>query len=127
MRKQAHRISPLTAGALLFVSGVTALVYEVLWLRELALLFGNSAQAAAATTAAFFAGLAAGNAFWGRWSAKTTQPLRVYGWLELGLACSSVLYFAVLTLYESIFGALYAQFADAPAVFLLIKLSLIHI
>ena len=124
MRKQAHRISPLTAGALLFVSGVTALVYEVLWLRELALLFGNSAQAAAATTAAFFAGLAAGNAFWGRWSAKTRQPLRVYGWLELGLACSSVLYFVVLTLYESIFGALYAQFADAPAVFLLIKFVL---
>jgi len=124
MQKTTQQISPLIGGALLFVSGLTALVYEVLWLRELALLFGNSAQAAAATTAAFFAGLAAGNAFWGRWSAKTPRPLRVYGWLELGLACSAVLYFAVLPLYESLFGALYAGFADVPAVFLLIKFAL---
>ena len=42
--------------ALFFASGYTGLVYEVLWLRELGLLFGNTAHAAATTFAVFFLG-----------------------------------------------------------------------
>ena len=54
----------LVASLLFFLSGAAALVYEVLWMKQLSLLFGNSAQAAAATLAAFFTGIAAGNAYW---------------------------------------------------------------
>ncbi len=124
MQLSAHHTKTLIAAGLLFVSGVTALVYEVLWLRELSLLFGNSAQAAAATTAAFFAGLAAGNAFWGKRSTTALQPLRAYGWLELGVASSAVLYFLLLAAYQTLYGTLYAQFAETPAIFLLIKFAL---
>ena len=46
--------------ALFLVSGFAALVYEVLWLKELSLLFGNTAQAASATLSAFFLGMAGG-------------------------------------------------------------------
>ncbi len=62
------RQSPLFLAALglLFVSGFAALVYQVLWLRELGVLFGATAQAAASTIAVFFAGIAAGGWFWGR-------------------------------------------------------------
>ncbi|WP_416671330.1 hypothetical protein [Egbenema bharatensis] len=38
---------------LLFFSGFAALVYQVLWVRELGLLFGSTAQAAALTIAIF--------------------------------------------------------------------------
>ena len=34
---------------LVFLSGFAALVYQVLWMRQLGLLFGNTAHAAAAT------------------------------------------------------------------------------
>ena len=48
---------------LFFLSGLLSLVYEVLWVRELGLLFGNSTYAAATTLAVFFLGLSAGSYF----------------------------------------------------------------
>ena len=42
---------------LVFGSGLTALVYEVLWLEELALLLGSTSRSAALTLSVFFLGL----------------------------------------------------------------------
>jgi predicted membrane-bound spermidine synthase len=50
---------------LVFASGFAGLVYQVLWMKQLGLLFGNTSHAAAATLAAFFAGLGAGSWWWG--------------------------------------------------------------
>ncbi|MEM7216978.1 MAG: fused MFS/spermidine synthase [Pseudomonadota bacterium] len=124
MSEQSERQIAVLAGALFFVSGAAALIYEVLWMKELALLFGNSAQAAAAALAAFFTGIAAGNAYWGRRAATTAQPLRAYGWLEIGVALSAGLYFFLLTLYDWLYGALYEALAGAPLAFVLIKFLL---
>jgi spermidine synthase len=43
-----------------FLSGFAALVYEVLWFRQLGLIFGNTVHAAATVLAAFMVGLALG-------------------------------------------------------------------
>ncbi len=44
---------------LLFVlSGAAGLIYEVVWARELVLVFGNTSQAVSAILTGFFAGLA---------------------------------------------------------------------
>jgi len=67
---------------LVFFSGLACLIYQVLWMRQLGLLFGNTSHAAAVTPAVFFAGLAAGSWFWGRRSDRTPNPLRTYAWLE---------------------------------------------
>jgi hypothetical protein len=48
---------------LFFVSGFSALVLQVVWMRELSLVFGATAHAAAATLAAFFLGLATGSGY----------------------------------------------------------------
>ena len=113
-----------TVGALFFASGATALIYQVLWLRELALLFGNGAQASATTLAAFFAGIAAGNAYWGKRSAAARHPLQSYGWLEIGVALSAVLYFGILALYGQAYGLLYSSVGEHPTLFLGIKFAL---
>jgi len=63
-------LSVFVASGLFYFSGAAALIYEILWMKELSLLFGNSVQAAAATLAAFFTGIAAGNAYWGHRAAK---------------------------------------------------------
>lgn len=68
---------------LFFLSGAAALIYEVLWLKELGRLFGVTAHAAATTLAVFFLGLAAGGWVWGTRSARARNPLRTYGLLEL--------------------------------------------
>ncbi|MFU8894309.1 MAG: spermidine synthase [Luteolibacter sp.] len=68
------------------MSGFACLVYQILWMRQIGLVFGNTSHAAALTLAVFFAGLAAGGWFWGRRCPRITNPMRTYGWLELGIA-----------------------------------------
>ncbi|TVQ93311.1 MAG: hypothetical protein EA400_02630 [Chromatiaceae bacterium] len=109
---------------LFFASGLAGLLFQVLWLRELALLFGNTAQAAAATLAAFFLGLAAGGWFWGRRSSDLRQPLRAYGLLEAGVAASALLFLLLLGLFHLSYRLLYAHLGAAPGLLLAVKLGL---
>ena len=102
---------------LVFLSGAASLVYEVLWLKELSLLFGSTAYAAATTLAVFFLGLAVGGALFGRWSPRLRSPLRAYAWIELAIAASAVLYFVLLDVYFQLYGPLYNAFVDRPAAF----------
>jgi spermidine synthase len=68
------------------LSGFASLVYQVLWLKELGLLFGSTTDAAATTFTAFFLGLAAGGYVWGRSAARMRRPLRAYAVLEVCIA-----------------------------------------
>ena len=78
--------------AVLGLSGFACLVYQILWMRQLGLLFGNRSQAAAMTLAVFFAGLAVGSWWWGARSRQINRPMRVYAWLEWGIAgCGLIL------------------------------------
>jgi len=92
---------------MVFFSGFAGLVYQVLWMRQLGFLFGNTSHAAAATLSAFFAGLAAGSRFWGRRSGRTEDPLRVYAYLQAGIAATALLYFAVLGLFHLVYPPVY--------------------
>ncbi|MDT8389128.1 MAG: fused MFS/spermidine synthase [Lentisphaeria bacterium] len=92
---------------MLFLSGFAGLIYQVLWMRQLGLLFGNTAHAAAMTLAVFFAGLAAGNWFWGRRVSASRNPLRLYAWLEGGIAVTALLYFGVIALFYLIYPDIY--------------------
>ncbi len=103
--------------ALVFLSGAASLVYEVLWLKELSLLFGSTAYAASTTLAVFFLGLAAGGALFGRWAPRLRSPLRAYAWIELGIAASALLYFVLLEAYFQLYGPLYDAFGEQPAAF----------
>lgn len=97
----------LFALILVFLSGVAGLVYQVLWMRQLGLLFGNTSHAAAVTLAAFFAGLAIGSWIWGRRCTAIHRPLRAYAGLELGIVITACLYFLGLQLYYVIYPPLY--------------------
>ena len=66
---------------LAFLSGIPALVYEVVWTREVALLAGSQVEAISAVLAAFFGGLALGAHWGGRAADRAASPLRLYGFL----------------------------------------------
>jgi spermidine synthase len=68
-----------------FLSGATALVYEVLWTRQLALVFGVTTYAVATVLATYMAGLALGSYLGGRWVDHARNPLAVYAALEAGI------------------------------------------
>jgi spermidine synthase len=68
---------------LLFASGAASLVYQVLWIKQLALVVGAEVQAVTTGVSAFFAGLALGGWLFGRIADATIKPLRLYAWIEL--------------------------------------------
>ena len=109
---------------LVFLSGAASLVYEVLWLKELSLLFGSTAYAASTTLAVFFLGLAVGGAVFGRWSPHLRSPLRAYAWIELGVAAAAALYFVLLEVYFLLYGPVYDALVDRPAAFNAFRLAL---
>ena len=114
----------LFVGIVFVLSGALGLIYQVLWMKELRLLFGSTAQAAATTLTAFFLGLAVGGWLAGRLAPRLRNPLRAYGWAEIGIAASALFYFAVTGLYASVFPAVYRAVGNAPITFLIVKLIL---
>jgi spermidine synthase len=85
-----NRLAPKLA-LLLFGSGACALVYQVAWFREFRLVFGASTAATGAVLAFFVAGLGAGSLWFGRRADRHARPVRLYAWLELGIAVSAAL------------------------------------
>ncbi len=68
-----------------FISGLTALCYEVVWLRLLGLVFGNTTFAVSTVLSAYMAGLGFGSYFISKWMERWKKPLFVYGCLEIGV------------------------------------------
>ena len=80
-RKEKHHSQFFISYLLFFASGFAALVYEVSWNRQLGLLFGHTASAAAVVLAAYFSGMAIGYAVGGR-AASRVCPFRGYAVCE---------------------------------------------
>lgn len=99
-------------------SGFSCLIYQIVWMRQVGLVFGSTSQAAALTLAVFFAGLAAGGWFWGGRSVRIARPLRVYAWLELGIAASGLLVMGVPGWMKHWYPMVYGVDGDSPALFL---------
>jgi len=94
---------------LLLLSGFAGLVYQVLWMKQLGLLFGNTAQAASVTLAAFFAGLGTGSWWWGRRVGASANPLRLYALLELGIGATALVYYILLKVFYALYPFFYGH------------------
>jgi spermidine synthase len=68
--------------ALFFLSGMVALAYEVVWVRALGLVVGNSLWAAVAVVAAYMGGMAIGSALVARVMHRLRRHLRLYAAAE---------------------------------------------
>ncbi len=71
--------------AIFILSGAAGLMYEVVWSRQLVLVFGNTTQAVSTILTGFFGGLAIGSFLGGRLADRVRSPLRLYGVIELVL------------------------------------------
>ena len=114
----------LLVAALFFLSGFGGLVYQILWMRELGLLFGTTAHAAATTAASFFLGLGAGSAFFGERSRLLRRPLLAYGFLELAVSVSALLYFGLFFLYQTVYPKVFHSLEEQTGILLLVKFLL---
>ncbi|GAG02015.1 unnamed protein product, partial [marine sediment metagenome] len=70
---------------LFFLSGATALIYQVVWVRMFGLVFGVTIFAVSTVLTAFMTGLALGSIYFGRLIDKRKDALAVFAFLELGI------------------------------------------
>ena len=75
---------------LLFASGAAALIYQILWIKQLSLVVGVDVHAVTTGVSAFFAGLALGRVLFGRWADRLSRTFLLYAFLELGVAVLGV-------------------------------------
>jgi spermidine synthase len=104
-----HEGNGFAGWAMIGLSGFACLVYQILWMRQLGLLFGNTSQATALTLAVFFGGLAVGSWFWGRRCRRMVRPFGVYALLEFGIAACGLLLLAAPTLIQHVYPMIYQR------------------
>ena len=74
------------------LSGFAALTYQLVWFKELSLIFGVSYQAIAIVTSAFMSGLALGSHLFGSYADRMSlKPLNLYAFLEAGIGGGAVI------------------------------------
>jgi spermidine synthase len=67
-----------------FASGAASLIYQIVWMRRLALVFGSTTLATGTVLAAFLGGLAIGTVLWGRaGDQRPASSLRMFGVVEV--------------------------------------------
>ena len=93
---------------LFFLSGGTALIYEVIWTKELTLIMGNTVYSSTTVLAAFMGGLALGSIVLGRYIDNATiSPLKLYAVLELAIAIFALLLPYFLSSFNSLYSWIY--------------------
>jgi spermidine synthase len=95
---------------LFFLSGLSALVYQVVWQRQLSTVFGVTVYATSTVLAAFMAGLALGSLMGGRLADRARRPLLLFAAAEAGVGLLAAATPWGLELATSIFTALHARF-----------------
>ena len=114
----------LAVYAMFFLSGAAGLIYEVVWARQLVLVFGNTTQAVSAILTGSFGGLAIGSVVGGRIADRVRHPLRLYGILEIVLVGVVLLTPLLFRGLHELYRSGYAGFADAPLVLALVRYGL---
>src|SRR5579871_6962400 len=76
---------------LLAGSGCAALIYGIVWFQLLQLVIGSSGISLGLLLAAYMGGLCLGSALLPRLVSTRQHPLRVYAYLEMGIAAFGIL------------------------------------
>lgn len=117
--------TPIKPLLLLFVlSGAAGLIYEVVWARQLVLVFGNTSQAVSTILTGFFGGLAIGGAVGGRVADRVARPLRLYGALELVVVVVVLLTPVSFHLIGEAYRGVYPGLSGSPQALALVRFAL---
>lgn len=99
-------------------------MYQVLWTRQLGLVFGVTIQAASTVLACFMGGLALGSYVAGRWSDRLRRPLRAFAWIEVAIAVAALATPLALSAVDALFVSLTPTLESRPALTTLVRVAL---
>jgi len=100
--------------AIFILSGAAGLIYEIVWSRQLVLVFGNTTQAVSAILTGFFGGMAIGAAVGGRIADRVRSPLRLYGFLEIALVVVVLVTPLTFGLINGVYRGIYPALEGTP-------------
>lgn len=109
---------------LFFISGATGLIYEVVWSKYLALLFGSTIQAQTVVLGIFMLGLALGSRWFGKESIGLKNPLLVYGGIEVAIGAWGFFFYLFYGGAEFLFVKIGSSVLERPFLLLLLKILL---
>jgi spermidine synthase len=101
----SRALGPLLA--LFVLSGVAALIYEIVWFQLLELVIGSSAISLAVLLATYMGGMCLGSLLLPRLTRlRAVHPLRLYAVLELGIGAGGLFVLAVVPLVSGVYSAI---------------------
>jgi spermidine synthase len=109
----AWTISNTVFYTVIFLSGFSALIYQLVWVRILGLVFGVSSFAVATVVSVFLLGLGCGSLYFGKLSEKIKNPLKAYLFVELCIGIFSIVSYLIInnfTIYKVFYEYSYNNF-----------------
>lgn len=107
------RLMVPTVATLIFASGACALVYQLVWVRQLSVVFGVTVYAAATVLAVFFGGLALGSWLAGHIADRVRHQMRWYAAGEVLTGVTALLTLPLLAVAEDAYVALRDTMPDS--------------
>lgn len=93
-----------------FLSGSAGGIYEVIWTRQLLLVFGASTFAISTVLTSYMAGLAIGSYFIGKYiDKKNVNPIKIFALLEFGIGICGILIVFLIPSVNKIYCSLYSS------------------
>jgi len=117
MPTEKRRPTLIALAGCFFLSGVGSLALEVVWTRELRLVFGSTTLAASTILVAYMLGLGLGGLAGGRVATRLRSGVRAYGWIEIAIGLYALLVPWLLAQLPALNRSLLAGMDFWPAVF----------
>jgi spermidine synthase len=110
--------------AIFVLSGAAGLIYEVVWSRQLVLVFGNTTQAVSTILTGYFGGMAIGSVVGGRIADRSRAPIRLYGLIELVLVVVVIATPVTFRLLHEVYRGAYDALETMPGAIALVRFGL---
>ncbi|MEA2037336.1 MAG: fused MFS/spermidine synthase [Nanoarchaeota archaeon] len=107
-----------------FLSGMAALIYEVVWTRPLSLIFGSTIYAVSTMLSAFMAGLALGSYILSKYADKLKNPLYTFAIFEICIGIYGLLIIGLFNILPYPFLWIWNKFNPSFAIFNFIQFIL---
>lgn len=103
LAEQRFLKNPLLRAVLLgtALSGAASFIYEIVWIRMLSMAVGSTMHAFELMLASFIAGIALGGLWVRKHADHTASPLRMVGWMQVGMGVAAL---ASLAIYANAFS-----------------------
>jgi len=101
------------------LSNASALMYQIVWGRELGYIFGTSMYAISTVLTSFMAGLALGSYFFGKIIDGYNDKVRFFSYLEIAIGAYGIAMIAIFRIIHYLYLFLYDLFSWNQQIFVL--------